>query len=146
MLSRQTSAARRTCQDTEFSAVCYSMGRSQEQEEVSSEEGRKVGRKMEDRSGCSSPRAFPPLLSCYPPPQDGIVHVGSDILTTCTAPEHVTMSHPDNSEAARQDLCDGVLPGHGVAVLQEGLVIPILQTGKLRLRESTGHIQGHTAH
>ena len=57
-----------------------------------------------------------------------------------TAPERVAVSCPDNS------VCDGALPGHGVAVLQEGLVIPILQTRKLRLRESTGHIQGHTAH
>ena len=61
------------------------MGRSQEQEEVSLEEGRKVGRKMEVRSAHSSPRAFSPLLSSYPPPQVRIVHVGSDILTTCTA-------------------------------------------------------------
>ena len=57
-----------------------------------------------------------------------------------TAAERVAASCPDNS------VCDGALPGHGVAVLQEGLVIPILQTGKLRLRESTGHIQGHIAH
>ena len=79
--------------------VCYSMGRSQEQEEVSLEEGRKVGRKMEVRSARSSPRAFSPLLSSYPPPQVRIVHVGSDILTTCTA----SRRHCKREGSGRQD-------------------------------------------
>ena len=41
-------------------------------------------------------------------------------------------------------MCDVALPGHGVAVLQEGLVIPILQTRKLRLEEIRGSLAFHS--
>lgn len=55
-----------------------------------------------------------------------------------------------NVQAAMGLLRKGCVAGHCLCVglwwCWESLVIPILQIGKLRLRDSMGHAQGHIAH
>lgn len=56
------------------------------------------------------------------------------------SPEHAQSQCPENNE-----LLHRAAQGGEVVVL-EGLVILILHTGKLRLREAKRRVQSHTAH
>ena len=86
MLSRQTSATGMTHQDTEFNAVYLFLSGEEPGAGESQFRGREKGREEDGgQKWVLLSRAFSPLLSSYPPPQVRIVHVGSDILTSCRA-------------------------------------------------------------
>lgn len=87
------------------SFTCYAMGRSQEQDKVSLEEGERREERRRTEV-CAPSRPSPLCSSSSPPPPNqnsscGLRHSHSAQLLEDTAPERVAVSCPDNS------VCDG---------------------------------------